>query len=43
MNTKILIAAHKQCDVPNDAIYLPVHVGKAFILNGLMNMVKISK
>lgn len=28
-NIKILIAAHKQCDVPKDDIYLPVHVGKA--------------
>lgn len=29
MNIKVLIAAHKQCDLPQDAIYLPVQVGKA--------------
>lgn len=29
MNIKLLIAAHKQCELPNDAIYLPVQVGKA--------------
>ncbi len=25
--TKIFIACHKKCDVPNDSIYLPLHVG----------------
>ncbi len=29
MDIKLIIAAHKQCEVPDDAIYLPVHVGKA--------------
>ena len=29
MNIKILIAAHKQCKLPSDTIYLPVQVGKA--------------
>jgi hypothetical protein len=29
MNIKILIAAHKQCDLPKDNVYLPVQVGKA--------------
>ena len=29
MNIKLLIAAHKQCDLPNDTMYLPVHVGKS--------------
>ncbi len=29
MNIKILIAAHKQCEMPNDNLYLPIHVGKA--------------
>jgi len=29
MNIKILIAAHKQCPLPKDSVYLPVHVGKA--------------
>ena len=28
MNIKILIAAHRQCEIPKDEIYLPVHVGK---------------
>ena len=27
-NTKIIIATHKQYQMPNDKIYLPVHVGK---------------
>lgn len=29
MNIKILVAAHKQCEVPQDDVYLPVQVGKA--------------
>ena len=29
INIKLLIAAHKQCDLPKDSIYLPVQVGKA--------------
>ncbi len=29
MNIKILIAAHKQCDLPKDEIYLPVQVGRS--------------
>ena len=29
MNIKVLIAAHKQCDLPQDSIYLPVQVGRA--------------
>ena len=29
MNIKLLIATHKQCELPNDVIYLPVQVGKA--------------
>ena len=29
MSTKIIIAAHKLCDLPKDSIYLPVQVGKA--------------
>lgn len=29
MNIKILVAAHKACDMPKDDIYLPVQVGKA--------------
>lgn len=29
MSIKIMIAAHKQCDMPNDDLYLPIHVGKA--------------
>ncbi len=28
MNVKILVAAHKQYHMPNDAIYFPLHVGK---------------
>ncbi len=28
-NVKLLIACHKKCDVPMDALYLPVHVGAA--------------
>lgn len=38
MTIKLLIAAHRQCDVPADSIYLPVHVGKTLhpdvVLNG---------
>lgn len=26
---KLLIAAHKLCELPKDSIYLPVQVGKA--------------
>jgi len=29
MNIKLIIAAHKQCELPNDKIYLPVQVGKS--------------
>lgn len=29
MNAKLVIAAHKQCQLPSDDIYLPVHVGAA--------------
>ena len=29
MNIKVMIAAHKQCELPKDSIYLPIHVGKA--------------
>ena len=29
MNIKIMVAAHKQCEMPNDNLYLPIHVGKA--------------
>lgn len=29
MKIKLLIAAHKQCELPKDSIYLPVQVGKA--------------
>lgn len=29
MNIKLLVAAHKQCEIPKDSIYLPVQVGKA--------------
>ncbi len=29
MNTKIMIACHRKCDVPEDALYLPVFVGSA--------------
>lgn len=29
MNIKILVASHKQTEMPKDSIYLPVHVGKA--------------
>ena len=29
MDIKILVASHKQCDMPNDDIYLPMHVGKS--------------
>lgn len=27
--TKILVCAHKACDVPSNDIYMPIHVGKA--------------
>lgn len=29
MNIKLLLATHRQCDVPQDSVYLPIHVGKA--------------
>lgn len=29
MNIKILVAAHKQCEMPKSDVYLPVQVGKA--------------
>ena len=29
MDIKILVAAHKKAEMPNDDIYMPVHVGKA--------------
>ena len=29
MNIKILVAAHKQCEMPKDDVYLPIQVGKA--------------
>ena len=29
MNIKILVAAHKRCEMPKDDVYLPVQVGKA--------------
>lgn len=29
MKIKLLIAAHKQCELPKDSIYLPIQVGKA--------------
>ena len=29
MNIKILVAAHKPCEMPQDDVYLPVQVGKA--------------
>lgn len=29
MNVKLVIAAHKQCPLPQDDVYLPVHVGAA--------------
>ena len=29
MNIKVMIAAHKQCELPKDPIYLPIQVGKA--------------
>lgn len=32
MKVQILIAAHKQCELPKDSIYLPVQVGKALHL-----------
>lgn len=28
MNAKIIIATHKMYDMPQDDIYLPVHVGR---------------
>lgn len=27
LNLKIIVACHHKCDVPNDSIYLPLHVG----------------
>ena len=29
MDIKILVAAHKQCEMPKDDVYLPIQVGKA--------------
>lgn len=29
MNSKILICAHKQCELPHNDIYVPIHVGHA--------------
>ena len=29
MNIKILVAAHKQCEMPKSDVYLPIQVGKA--------------
>lgn len=29
MNIKILVAAHKSCELPKDDVYLPIQVGKA--------------
>lgn len=29
MNTKIMVASHKRCGMPQDGVYLPVQVGKA--------------
>ena len=29
MNIKILVASHKETEMPKDGVYLPVHVGKA--------------
>lgn len=29
MNIKILVAAHKLCEMPKSDVYLPVQVGKA--------------
>ena len=28
MNIKILVVAHKQCEIPKDDVYLPIQVGK---------------
>lgn len=33
MDIKIIVAAHKQCEMPKDDIYLPVQVGKSLNLN----------
>lgn len=29
MDIKILVASHKKAEMPEDGIYLPVHVGRA--------------
>lgn len=29
MSIEIIIASHKQCEMPNDCLYLPIHVGKS--------------
>ena len=29
MNTKILVCCHKECDIPNNELYLPIHVGSS--------------
>lgn len=29
VNCKILVCMHKECDIPEGSIYLPIHVGKA--------------
>lgn len=33
MDIKIIVAVHKQCEMPKDDIYLPVQVGKSLNLN----------
>lgn len=33
MNIKIIVAAHKQCEMPKDSLYIPMHVGKSLNLN----------
>ena len=33
MDIKIMVAAHKQCEIPCDEIYLPIQVGKNLNLN----------
>lgn len=33
MNIKILVAAHKQCKIPQDNVYKPIQVGKALNSN----------